>query len=272
MDKASTLNSSFIKATWIWNPTAIIQKEHELLSFINKKQLVNIWLQIDQTLPHELYQQFIKKAGQIGTAVYALDGAEDWIESKELLQQNRLMAWLRDYQVKSDKPEWFAGVHLDVEPYLTEGWTEDHSKAIHSYQTLLTKAKKDTESMNLVLEADIPFWFDEIFYENHFGRGNLAEWVIANTDRVTIMAYRNQASAIIEIVKNKITFAGNWQKQLIIGVETDYTNEGDHVSFINKRETDMNHELSLVANYFCRQPGFGGLAIHHLDSWKSIGY
>ena len=258
------------QATWLWNPWMIVNNEAGTLAFLESKQLNKVYVQIDRDIPVKVYRSFIEKAAAKGMSIYALDGAPDWVAPKGYTSQNQLMNWLGQYQNGSTAAQKFAGVHLDVEPYLYSGWTSNQAATIKSYQALLQRAKTSTTSLNLPLEVDMPFWFDEIRYKNTYGAGLLAEWVIANTDSVTIMAYRDDSSFIIDVVKNEIAMAGKNGKAIVVGVETGETSEGDNISFFEEGESAMQQELSAVQAYYMNTPGFNGTAVHHVGSWMTM--
>ncbi|HSI67938.1 MAG TPA: amidase [Planococcus sp. (in: firmicutes)] len=258
------------KATWLWNPWMINNDEAGTLDFLVSKDVNKVYLQIDPDIPSSVYQSFNAKAAEKGIDILALDGAPDWVAPKGEAKQTKLMAWLADYQKNSTNPQQFKGIHLDVEPYLYSGWKMNQAKTITSFQSLLVKAKNSAAALGLPLEADLPFWFDEISYKNTHGKGVLAEWVIAKTDGVTLMAYRDTAPMIIEIVKNEVAYAKKHGKLIIIGVETGYTDEGNRVSFYEEGEAYMNGQLTLVQIHYSGAGGFGGIAVHHVDSWKQL--
>lgn len=256
-----------VRSTWLWNPWMLVNDEAATVAFLKEKSLNKVYLQIDQDISMLIYRDFIEKAAAIGIRVYALDGSPEWVSAQGYKDQNRLMSWLKDYQSESTDTQKFQGVHLDVEPYLNSGWATDQAATLKSYQSLLIRAQDSASSMNLPLEADIPFWFDEIAYKNKYGKGLLAEWVIANTDSVTIMAYRDHAPQIIELVQNEILMAERYAKPLVIGVETDFSSEGNYISFFEEGEEYMNNELEAVKNHYSIGRGFNGIAVHHVDSW-----
>lgn len=258
------------RATWLWNPWMIVSDEVGTLSFLEGKNVNKVYVQIDRDIPMSVYRSFIEKASAKGISIYALDGAPEWVAPKGYTSQNQLMNWLGNYQNGLASSQKFAGVHLDVEPYLYSGWTTNRAETIKAYQALLIKAKNSTSALNLPLEVDMPFWFDEISYKNTYGTGILAEWVITQTKSVTIMAYRDAASSIIELVRNEVSFAGKYGKALIVGVETGQTDEGDMISFFEEGESYMNQEIAAVQNYYAGVPGFNGMAIHHVGSWMTI--
>lgn len=259
-----------VKATWLWNPWIIYSDEAGTLAFLESKDVNKVYVQVDADIPTGVYENFIEKAGAAGMAIYALDGASDWVAPKGFTKQNQLMSWLSTYQQEAEHNQKFAGVHLDVEPYLYSGWNTNRAATVKAYQSLLTKAKTSTASLNLPLEADLPFWFDEIPYNNTYGKGVLAEWVIANTHSVTLMAYRDSAAMITELVKNEIAYADKYSKSVVIGVETGQTDEGDNISFYEEGETFMTSELAAVTAHYAGTNGFGGVAVHHVDSWKTM--
>jgi len=258
------------RATWLWNPWMIVSDEAGTLAFLQGKNVNKVYVQIDRDIPMRVYRSFIEKASAKGISTYALDGAPEWVAPKGYTSQNQLMNWLGNYQSASTPAQKFAGVHLDVEPYLYSGWTTNRSETIKAYQALLIKAKNSTGALNLPLEVDMPFWFDEVSYKNTYGAGILAEWVIAQTRSVTIMAYRDEASSIIELVRNEVSFAGKYGKSLVVGVETGQTDEGDMISFFEEGESYMNQEMATVQSYYANVPGFNGTAIHHVGSWMTM--
>jgi hypothetical protein len=258
------------RATWLWNPWMIVNDEEGTLDFLESKELNKVYLQVDRDIPASIYQNFIEKSSAKGMEIYALDGAPGWAAPKGYINQDQLMAWLGSYQKEALPQQKFSGVHLDVEPYLYSGWNSKRAATVKSYQALLLRAKNSAENLNLPLEADMPFWFDEISYNNIYGKGLLAEWVIAGTDGVTIMAYRDSADLITDFVSREIEWAGRYSKRLVVGVETGETSEGDAISFFEEGEIYMNDQLGKVKAYYENQAGFGGTAVHHVGSWMTI--
>lgn len=259
------------RATWIWNPWMLIENEMDTIDFLVSEHINKVHLQIDYDISVEVYQSFIEKAANKGIQTYALAGEEYWVSDKSGDYLNELMNWLNMYQKASTKKQQFLGMHLDIEPYLNSNWETNQEELIEIYQSLILDAKSEAKyNLNIPLEADIAFWFDEISYNNTNGKGNLAEWVIQHTDSVTIMAYRDSAPMIIEIVKNEIEFAKKAGKSVVIGVETMYSEDGDIVSFFEEGTDFMNEEIGKVVQHYKQSPAFNGVAIHHFESWKEL--
>ena len=259
-----------VHATWLWNPWMFVEDEGGTIAFIESKGVNKVYVQIDQDISQAAYSSFIGKAKAKGIDVYALDGAPSWVAPKGYVNQDRFLSWVSGYQAQAAENTRFAGVHLDVEPYLYSGWNSNQAATVKSFQALLTKAKTSTAKMGLPLEADIPFWFDEITYKNSYGKGLLAEWVIANTAGVTIMAYRDSAPMIIDIVKNEMAMAERLGKRVVVGVETGTTDEGSIITFAEEGEAFMNQELAKVTAHYAGNPAYKGNAVHHVGSWMTL--
>lgn len=259
-----------VRATWLWNPWEIVHDGAGTLAFLESKNINKVYVQIDREIPASFYQRFIEKASMQGMQIYALDGAPNWVSKKGYTNQDQLMSWIQTYQAASHSIQKFSGIHLDVEPYLYSGWSANQKATILSYQKLLKKAKASADRLSLPLEADVPFWFDEISYKNMLGTGILAEWVVANTNSITIMAYRDTAPLIIELVKNEVGYAAKYGKTAVVGVETASTDEGDAITFFEEGEAYMNGQLAEVQAYYANTPGYGGIAVHYVDSWKAM--
>lgn len=258
------------RATWLWNPWMLVKDEAAALAFLENKQVNKVYLQIDRDVPNAVYQSFIAKAKIKGMGIYALDGAPSWVAPKGQASLDSLMAWLSSYQTQAPAQAKFAGIHLDVEPYLYSGWNSKRAATVKAYQTLLQNAGASAFKLGLPLEADMPFWFDEITYKNTFGSGLLAEWVIANTHSVTLMAYRDSAPMIIDIAKNEMAMAAKYGKTIVIGVETGVTDEGSIITFAEEGEAYMNRELAVVTTHYSGSPAYQGVAVHHVGSWMTL--
>ncbi|WP_042478504.1 hypothetical protein [Bacillus ndiopicus] len=251
------------KATWLWNTYTIT--DEQTITFIVEKEVTSVYLQIDPSLPNEMYADFIGKMNTAGIEVQALDGAPDW----DTTYFDTLWEWLSQYQESyPDAP--FTAVHLDVEPYLSEFWESNEPMAIYQYQELLQHAMEQAHTAELKLEVDIPFWYDEVLYKNTFGKGNLAEWIIKNVDGISIMAYRNTVPALKRVTENEMKYAKKYETPVVIGVETIPFPKEPEVSFSAKGEKRMNGMLSQINKHYANHRYFDGVAVHHVDSWMGM--
>ncbi|WP_338753658.1 amidase [Bacillus sp. FJAT-52991] len=261
------------KATWLWDTAEIVSNKDQLLNFMKQNQVTDVYLQINKDIPASAYKAFIQQASVNDIKVHALDGAPSWVSSTGLASQKKFFDWVQDYQLHALPEEQFSGIHLDVEPYLYAGWKKKYQQTVQSYQSLLLEANQRAQQLGLPLAADIPFWFDSRFYDNQFGKGKLSDWVIAHTDSVTIMAYRDQAlgsNGIVKLVEDEINYAASINKKVSIGVETLASQEGEFISFYEEGQAAMWEQLQIVQSSYESLPSFDGFSIHSLQGWMNL--
>ncbi|MCA1032177.1 amidase [Bacillus timonensis] len=267
-------DKTLVNATWVWDTVVAINRSEQIFNFLKEKQVQVVYLQIDQSIPFEKYQVFIEQATGIGIDIHALDGSPNWVSLEGLASYELFIKWLEGYQRVANEAQKFTGIHLDVEPYLfKKGWNKQYKKTILTYQTLLINAEKEASRLNLTFGVDIPFWFDEKFYRNQYGSGNVASWVINLADTTTIMAYRDQAegeNGIIELIRFELNESNRLNKSISIGVETGETAEADYVSFYEETLPYMKEELAKVEWEYKEFNSFSGFSYHYLHSWMQM--
>lgn len=261
------------KSTWLWNTQTIINDSEAILNFLEDQNVKKLHLQINQDIELYEYSKFIERATEKNIKVYALDGAPNWATKKGKIDQRKFLLWVSNYQKNTPNTQQFSGIHLDIEPYLTPGWNTSYEKTVLAYQTRIIEAKNQTNKLRIPLEADMPFWFDEMPYHNKLGKGSLSEWMIDQVDQITIMAYRDQAegpNGIIELIKNEMKYAKNKGKTLSIGVETGESAEANYVSFYEEGHEYMIEQLEKVHASYAEYSSLGGFSIHYLHSWMQM--
>ncbi|MDX8342816.1 amidase [Rossellomorea sp. YZS02] len=261
------------KSTWLWNTMEIITQKEEIIDFFKSHHVDEVYLQVNPAVEKEYYHQFIEMANGENIHVYALDGAPKWATVKGQTSLSAFFDWLSAYQLEASETQRFTGVHLDVEPYLLTGWTTAYGKTVLNYQKMVNIAVDRSNSLQLPLGMDIPFWFDEKTYNNEFGKGNLAQWVIGQTEEVGIMAYRDLAiggNGIIELVRNEMAFAQSAGKKVKVGVETAPSAEGNFLTFHEEGAAFMFDELAVVDAEYETNSSYKGIAVHHYGSWKEL--
>lgn len=263
-------NKELERATWLWDTQLIKDDTETITNLIKEKNLTTIYVQFSTDIEMSYYQKFIKELKWIGVKVHALDGSPTWANSLD--EEENFLTWFRTYQQNSNPEEQFEGIHLDVEPYLQDGWESKQEEIVEEYQAMIKRVNEVSNELNVVFGLDIPFWFDEINFYNQFGQGNLAKWLIETVDEITIMAYRNFANGeggIIEISKNEIKWANEANKKVIIAVETVELPE-TYTSFYGMSNNFLDNELEILRTNFKRDKSFSGIAVHHLLSWSNM--
>jgi len=272
-DNENTQAANRDSATWVWHAQDIMKNTNQIIDFLVKNNVKDIYLQVDYELDLNSYKSIIEKAFANNINVHALEGSPEWVTDQGIDMQQKFFKWVTDYQNEASYNQQFRGIHLDVEPYLSEQYHSNINKNIQYYQDCLANALSQSENLGLSLSVSIPFWFDEVAYSTEYGEGVLAEWIISHVKNVVIMAYRDTAlgdTGIISLVSAEMEWAKKYGAVIIVGVETQRSDEGNNIGFYEEGQRQMNKELNRIYKSYDGTTGFGGVAIHHLTSWMKL--
>lgn len=251
-------------ATWLWDTTLIQKAPNQVISSLKEEGIRSLYLYIDRTIPMNHYREFIRNASEEHIEVYALQGEPNWATDAGEQKSSELRIWLNDYRQAAQQKEQFAGIHLDVEPYLLTEWKTHQMQVIVHYQKLINSWKREAMVYPQGLGLDIPFWYDEV----RLSQQSLFEWVMDRVDSVTIMSYRNQvegSNGILEITSSERNYAKATGKKLYLGVETEPSHEGEHISIDSYPALKQT-----LAELWGKVPEVEGISIHHFGSWSQL--
>ncbi|XKH50280.1 amidase [Chryseomicrobium palamuruense] len=259
------------RATWLWNPWMFYDSPESTLVFLQQKKVSTVFVQIDSDIPRTKYHAFLTGAHKANIKVFALDGAPNWGNTTGAKAKNKFKNWLANYQKTAPATAKLDGIHVDIEPYGLPEWETKRAATVRGFQNVLTELAAFSKTQKLQFEADIPFWFDEITYNNPtYGKGNLAEWTIKNTDGVALMSYRDTAQAIIDISSKEMAWGKTYGKKVRVGVETMESKEHPFISFHEEGEQAMERALVDVNTAFRGYSSFAGVSVHHVGSWMNM--
>jgi hypothetical protein len=165
------------------------------------------------------------------------------------------------------------GVHFDVEPYTLPEWGSDQNGTANQYLDLLEALAKELSGSGLRLSVDVPFWYDGRTISRGGSTRPLHELVIDRVDVATLMDYRDHADppdGMIDNAAAEMTYAGSTKKTVIVGVETLCGLAPSLVSFCEEGGAVMDKALADTRKAYAASPAFGGFAVHHYGSWKSL--
>ncbi|NGZ77573.1 hypothetical protein [Saccharibacillus alkalitolerans] len=253
-------------STWVWNPWLLRSSSDDLLRFAASNHVTTLYLQIDGDMAKSDYASFIGRASAQGIQVYALDGAPRWALDRS--PSDAFIAWLSAYQSGAAANEKFAGIHVDVEPYLLPEWTSAREALLTSWKENVDSLIAGARTLGLTIEADIPFWFDEHVMPGE--TGTLSSWLIGRFDGITIMAYRDSAEQIAEVAKNELAEGEKLGKPIRIAVETNPSTETPQVTFYEEGASYLNSQLALVKQAVGGSSAFAGFAVHDYVGWKKL--
>jgi len=246
---------------------------------MEEQNVREIYLKYNSDISSNYYMSFLQSAGRCNISVQMLDGKSKWALPGYAAKFDDMINFVKNFNTE-DPDCCFYAIHLDVEPYLhhpddvaenlRDLWDTDRATAILYYQNFITYANEKAQEIGVLLFTDIPFWFDnaECEYNNKYGSGRLSDWVIKNSDGTAVMAYRDTAAEIIDIVSNEIICAASNGKRFLIGVETGLA-ELDKVSFYEEGSDYMNTVLKAVKDKYSGLLNWD-FSIHFLNSWMEL--
>jgi hypothetical protein len=160
----------------------------------------------------------------------------------------------------------FAGVHVDVEPYLLSGWTTNLPATLKAYLALLDKMRA---ASTLPLEADVPFWYGQYTV----GGKNFADEVLRRVKAVTVMSYRDTVAgpnSLMAVSADWLRRGAAAGKRVRLGVETGPLPDCTYCTFAEEGAARLTAELAKVDAETRATPAFGGIAVHHYGAWRRL--
>jgi len=267
-DMKSIHAQSFQKATWLWNTTLIVDSTADILKFASSQQITTIYLQINSDLDVSQYQRFIADASAQHIKIVALDGAPSWALDQDRHQLQDVLQWIVSYQHASSSTEQFSGIHIDIEPYLLPNWSKEQMTIIAQWQRSVQMITATAQSLHISSSADVPFWLYTLRTPDD--QSTLSQWMIEHYDSLTMMAYRDSGVAIYDVAQAQLSEADTAGKDMYIGVETNASSEGEHISFYGKGSTALTTALSVVSAQASTHSSFAGIAVHDYVGWSKI--
>ncbi|MFB9362428.1 hypothetical protein [Actinoplanes nipponensis] len=245
------------RAMWLWGADpaaevitwAVQQNVSEIFVYVAPSVLTDGGLGRLQELKERAVARRIK--------LRALGGETGWVTNHAAA-----LAWQRTVVSTG----LFDGIHLDVEPYLTDGWTTDLPATEAAYLKLLDRMRG---ASTLPLEADVPFWFGQY----RVGRKNLADEVLRRVNGVTVMSYRDTATgpnSLLDVSSDWLARGKAAGKRVRLAAETGPLADCSYCTFHEEGMAALTLELAKVDAATRQTAAFGGIAVHHYGTWRSL--
>ena len=186
----------------------------------------------------------------------------------------KTLLWIKgflDFNQNRPVEERFDGTSLDIEPYLAAEWESDKQKIKDQYVQLLQKCRKliDHYDQEFHLGVAVP-----MAYEQEEPIDQFQTRIFEAVDQVALMAYYDTTKKIIQNSVFFVDLATKMKKKLWIGVETQdivTMKQGNkNNTFWDEGWANMETVLADVHDRFKTNPGYGGLAIHCLYSYRLL--
>ncbi|UQU64807.1 hypothetical protein COUCH_00040 [Couchioplanes caeruleus] len=245
------------RAMWLWGADpapdvvdwAVAKGVSEIFVYVSPAVLTNGDLARLQDLK--------ERVTPLGVKLRALGGDPGWVTD-----QAAALAWERAVVSTG----LFSGIHVDVEPYATDGWTTDQRGTQTAFLALLDKMRT---ASSLPLEADVPFWYGQY----KLGRKNFADEVLRRVNAVTVMSYRDTGTgtnSMLDVSQDWLARGKALGKRVRLGAETGRLTDCTYCTFAEEGATRLDEELSKVDVATRSTAAFGGIAVHHYAAWRTL--
>mgnify|MGYP001142228490 FL=1 len=147
--------------TWIWNIRSI-SKADEVIAFLKSKGVSEAYLAYHPQTPHAEYRNFVRQCSLSRIRVAPIGADAAWILERGAREFRQFLDWFREYQAGCGSvEEKFYGIHFDVEPHQLAEWETQTAFVVERYKEFVLAAERFCREENVLLEVDIPFWFDK---------------------------------------------------------------------------------------------------------------
>lgn len=245
-----------MRAAWVWDfrdPEEIIRAAVHLRV---RELFVSVPAEPAPDLP--VLRHLATLAGRRGIAIAALGSGTEWT-----LDHAAARRW-RDRVTASGL---FPRIHLDVEPHADhrrpDGLRWPDRRLVTGFLTLLDQFPRP------LLEVDVPFWWHTV----PAGGVTLADQVLARAARVTVMAYRGSAPAVVDVARDLLTRAdavGSPSRpcRVRIGVSAREVPGCPDCGFTSGAA--LTAALDDVVARARAHASFAGVAVHDLAGWAAL--
>lgn len=218
---------------------------------------------------------FLQRAHNAGIAVEYLTGDSNWAQDGQggnaTARVDKVIAFNAG---SASAAERFDGIHFDIEPYLLAGWSSNRAGISANYMNILrdSRAKISASGQQLALNVDIPTWYSSSVPEI-WGPLTASDTPVTGA---TIMNYFDTASTFLYGYGGANTSGGigpNLAKsgnlKLTFGAETMPITPTS-ITFNEEGSAALSSVFAQAASKFGSNAHFGGLAIHHYDTFRAL--
>ncbi|MBI3322447.1 MAG: hypothetical protein HYZ94_02060 [Candidatus Omnitrophica bacterium] len=291
---------------WKWDPVNKPDVRKDMLEFARRTAIERIYIYLgEEPLPKTAkdYQEnlaaFVKEAHAQGIEVQALQGNPLWALKE---YHSRVTEWIGGFlEFNRARPpeERLDGVHMDIEPYLTQEWeTGDREKLKAEFLELLAACRKlidedNGKSKSVPGTGTVPGtksdgprpWARGPLAKKPFLMGlaiplfynrepEMEEKLLSYLDYAALMDYYDTSRDIIQEGRAHMALAEKAGVAMVIGVETQdlvQMNQGKRRNtFFEEGWEEMERELAAVSRAFADSASFDGVAIHCDYSYKML--
>lgn len=238
---------SGVRASWLWDDAVAPSK---VVEFARAERIGEVFITVPWAGPTAAMRAISSALRAGGVRVACLGSGADWADAPQ-----HAAAWAGRAVAAGD----FDAVHLDVEPWAADDWPVGAERRLAGLAQAVEAVRSQTA---LPIEVDVPAGHIAAFIEP-FTR------VMSAASAVTIMAYRDRASAILDFSVAARSAAASVGRSYHIGVDARPSAQPG-TSFAEGGRRAMERETAAVAAALRSDRHFAGIAVHDLTGWQAL--
>jgi len=296
-------SSKPLRALWVWDAEVItdLKKQQQCFAFCSEKNISLIYLDVGDCFIEPKVESnkvqvskaplanFISMAHDRSIKVHALDGDASWAyQENHSIPLDRLQRAF-DFNLSVEPEKRLDGFQFDIEPYLLPEFKTDECKEVLvEYLELVSQMQDKVKESNPNFELGfaIPFWWD---VENT--QVSEVDWqevskpvayhlidILNDLQKgyIAIMDYRDFTDGPDGSIRHasdemKYVSENAPNVTVFIGQETgDVKTDPPKITFWQEGEDALEEAISELMAAFNDFNSFGGVAIHHYDSYREL--
>jgi hypothetical protein len=203
---------------WLWDFRRVQGQEQEIMERLSRAHIKKVYIQISGDL--EVFRPFLQRAREQAITVFALDGSPAYIDDYRILIED--VKKIREFNhVHPDTV--FAGLQVDVEPYLKKDFNLRKNYYVRHYLTMAQELRRSAGE-EIKLSFALPFWFDKLVVDEK----PLSFQIIDIADEVVIMSYRTNYQELLDIASSELCYASTVGKPIFLGLELNKLPDEEH--------------------------------------------
>lgn len=295
------------RALWVWNAGVITQpaKRQQFFDFCKEKNIDIAYLHLGDFLSPtkrdvsdpkhvtaEALGNFLETAHANNLRIEALDGDPSFTLANKHADALKRLQLAIDYNKSAPVARRLDGFQWDIEPYVLPEFKDEtqHGRIVGEFLEIIEKTRDMVKAELDIASASgfwlgfaLPFWMDgerqTVTWKGQTRPATFHALHILNSlpnSYVAFMAYRDKADGTggtIAVVKDEVDYAIQHTPhvKIVVGQETGAVkNDPPSITFYEEGEGPLETALTQINEAYANSPVYGGVAIHHLDSYRDL--
>jgi predicted phage tail component-like protein len=271
-------------SVWLWNNSRVANDPDKVIDILKTYGFNNVYVSFNlSTVSADKYRYFNEKANSYGIKVHALAGDPRWgIDAYSSSAHTKIDDVIAFNSGCVNNGQKFAGVHLDIEPYLLKysngdpldwGIVNDRAQIMHQWLSNSSSYVSKIRNAGLIAGNSIPFWLDtstevQEAVSQDSTLANYHQQMIDIWDYSAVMSYRDTvtgSNSIDSIIQNEINYPST--PKVIVSLETTQQSPGN-ITFYEEGWGAVVSAISQIESLYSSKSGYRGIAIHDYDQFE----